>query len=400
MTNQTKHRQWLVTLGAFATFFLFGALDNLKGPTIPFIIKGLRINYALMGNILGLEYLGFFVATLLAGVIILRVGLKNTILAAVALLATGLAAAAGMPHYGVWLIAFILLGLGFGALEIAGSNLMVLTFPEHKGKMLNLLNAFHGFGSMLVPLYAGTLLAFQVSWRSVFGLCLIPLLLLGVYLSLIRFPKPESQQTEPLIRLAKTAFAPAMFWHYIAICFYVAAEIGVSAWIVEYATTVKGQPAFYSSVLLSVYFGLITGGRLLGSMIVDRVGHLKIVFWAMVGAVVSLSVGMFGPNPCVLFLAVTGLFFSIIFPTLTASFSNIARPRAAKYFGFLFASAGIGGIIGPCLVGIVGNYLQLTKSILLILVYTLIICFATVRLLCLKTQTVRATKLPAVNQAE
>ncbi len=400
MTNQTKHRQWLVTIGAFATFLLFGALDNLKGPTIPFIIKGLKINYALMGNILGLEYLGFFAATLLAGVIILRLGLKNTVLAAVALLGTGIAAAAGVPRYGVWLIAFILLGLGFGTLEIAGSNLMVLVYPEHKGKMLNLLNAFHGFGSMLAPLYAGVLLAFQASWQSVFGFCLIPVLLLVVYLSLIRFPKQEPLKTEPLIHLAKTAFAPTMFWHYIAICFYVAAEIGVSAWIVEYATTIKGQPAFYSSVLLSVYFGLITGGRLLGSMIVDRVGHLKIVFWAMVGAVVSLSVGMFGPNACVLFLAVTGLFFSIIFPTLTASFSNIPQPQVAKYFGFLFAFAGIGGIIGPCLVGILGNYLQLSNSILLILVYALIICAATIRLLFLEAQTVRVTKLPTVNQAE
>jgi MFS transporter, FHS family, glucose/mannose:H+ symporter len=371
-----NNQKILVTIGTFAAFFLFGTLDNLKGPAIPFIIKELGINYSLMGNVLGLQYIGFFIATLIAGVAIFKFGLKAILLAAFALSFSGIGLTAGLPVYGVLLLAFLLLGLGLGMLEIAGNSAIVLLHNKKKGMFLNLLGSFHGVGSMLVPIYAGALLSANISWRIVFSLCLIPIIMIILYLTLIRFPKQEKTKADPIFTLAKSAFYPEMCWYYVAIGCYVAAEIGLASWIVEYLYKIKGQPLFYSSISLSIYFGLITGGRILGSVIVDKIGHLPILFWAASGAILSLALGIYGPSQLGFFLPVTGFFFSIIFPTITASFTNIQKPNIEKYLGFLFTFAGIGGMIGPWLIGVLGDLLRLSNSISMLIVYSLLMMIA------------------------
>jgi FHS family glucose/mannose:H+ symporter-like MFS transporter len=366
----------LVTIGAFAAFFLFGVLDNLKGPAIPFIIKELGINYSLMGNVLGLEYIGFFIATLIAGIAIFRFGLKTILLSAFTLAFLGIGCMAGLPVYGFLLVTFLALGLGLGTLEIGGNSTIVLLHNEKKGMFLNLLGSFHGVGSMLVPIYAGALLSANISWRIVFSLCLIPIIMIIIYLALIQFPKQEKTKTDPIFALAKSAFCPEMCWHYVAIGCYVAAEIGLASWIVEYLYKIKGQPLFYSSISLSVYFGLITGGRILGSFIVDKIGHLPVLLWATFGAIFSLALGIYGPSRLGFFLPVTGFFFSIIFPTITASFANIQKPNIEKYLGFLFTFAGIGGMIGPWLIGVLGDIIQLEYSISVLIGYLVLMLIA------------------------
>ncbi|HND50063.1 MAG TPA: hypothetical protein PLL95_15970, partial [Anaerolineales bacterium] len=47
---------------------------------------------------------------------------------------------------------------------------------------------------------------------------------------------------------------------------------------------------------------------------------------------------------------ITGLFFSIIFPTLTAAVSDAEQENMNTILGTLFTFSGIGGMIGPWLV--------------------------------------------------
>ena len=367
MKNNTQ--KVLITIGIFAAFFLFGFLDNLKGPTIPFIIKGLNLNYSLMGNILFLEYVGFFVATFMTGIAIFRFGIKNILLASSLLFFIGIALASGIPVYLVLLGAFLVLGLGLGIMEVAGYSTIVIFHNEDKGKFLNLLTAFYGAGSMLVPLYAGALLSANISWRVTFAFCLLPIFLVGFFLIIIRFPAYERKKEASIFALIKSAFSLEMVLHYLALSFYTAVEIGLAAWMVEYIFKIKGQPFFFSSITLSIYFGLITVGRLCGSFVVDRIGHLRVLFLASLSGLLSLVAGIYGPNYLVLFIPGTGLFFSIIFPTITASFTDIKKTDIQKYLGFLLTFGGIGGMVGPWLVGLFGAVLKLSNSITLLVIF-------------------------------
>ena len=347
-----------------------------------------------MANILFIEYVGFFAATLFTGILTYKFGIKNIFLTAVSLWFIGIAFTAGVPLYYVLMATFILIGTGLGMIEVVCSSSIVIFHSANKGKYFNLLNAFYGVGSMLVPLYAGALLANNVSWRLAFVGVLLPVILFLIFLKSVRFPGYQRQKALNFLTLAKTAFTREMVLHYLALCFYVAAEIALAAWMVEYMLKVKGQPIFLSSLSLAIYFALLTLGRFLGCLVVDRFGHLRMLLLASIGALVCLILGIYGPSYLAIFLPFTGFFYAILFPTIAASFTDIKKPEIEKYLGFLFTFAGVGGIIGPWLVGTFAEQFRLAKSIAIVILFTSIMLLAILSLLLIKNQAERHSVKP------
>ena len=56
-----------------------------------------------------------------------------------------------------------------------------------------------------------------------------------------------------------------MTWCYLLVTTYVAAEIGIAAWIVEFLQQVKGFDIGTSSLYLSLFFAAVMVGRFVGS---------------------------------------------------------------------------------------------------------------------------------------
>ena len=75
-----------------------------------------------------------------------------------------------------------------------------------------------------------------------------------------------------------------MGWFYLAIGVYVALEIGMAAWMVEFLQKTRGQSVAASTMALSLLFLMVTVGRLLGSFLVDRVGLLRSILLASLAA--------------------------------------------------------------------------------------------------------------------
>jgi fucose permease len=156
--------------------------------------------------------------------------------------------------------------------------------------------------------------------------------------------------------LGKSAFTGEMLLFYFTIAVYVAAEIGIGAWIVEFLQKVKSQSVMMSSLFLSLFFGAITIGRFVGSFLVDRIGYLKIMLYVSIASIVCVSIGTFAPPALAFFLPLAGLFFSIIFPTATAAVSDLHKENVGTILGLLFTFAGVGGMLGPWAVGIFSDW--------------------------------------------
>ncbi|HEY6074755.1 MAG TPA: hypothetical protein VIV15_15555, partial [Anaerolineales bacterium] len=64
-----------------------------------------------------------------------------------------------------------------------------------------------------------------------------------------------------------------------------------------------------------------------------------------------IGLGLFGPPALAILLPGAGFFCSIIFPTITAAVSDAHTAGGSTVLGMLFTFAGIGGLVGPWLVG-------------------------------------------------
>jgi MFS transporter, FHS family, glucose/mannose:H+ symporter len=348
---------WFLTAGAFFAFFVFGFTDNLKGPALPALLQDLQFNYSLGGTILLGVYLGFMAATLSTGFLADAVGQKAVLVLAGVCLAVGVAGFSTLSSPVLLMIFMAILGFGLGSLELGCNALIVSLHSADKGRYLNLMAVMHGMGSMVAPLYAGWLLAAGGSWRAVYRWDFVLIGLMIACFALVRFPQVDAAQNEKIDfkHLGKTAFTPEMLWYYAAITLYVAIELGIASWIVEFLQKMRAQSVAQSTQALSLFFGLMMVGRFVGSFFVEHLGYLKSILITALGASACVALGIFGPPQFSILLPASGFFLSIIFPTITAAVSDAHKENINTVLGLLFTFAGLGGVVGPWLIGIASD---------------------------------------------
>jgi MFS transporter, FHS family, glucose/mannose:H+ symporter len=348
---------WFLTAGAFFAFFVFGFTDNLKGPALPALLQDLHFNYSLGGTILLGVYLGFMAATLSTGFLADAVGQKAVLVLAGVCLAVGVAGFSTLSSPVLLMIFMAILGFGLGSLELGCNALIVSLHSADKGRYLNLMAVMHGMGSMVAPLYAGWLLAAGGSWRAVYRWDFVLIGLMIACFALVHFPQVDTAQNEKIDfkHLGKTAFTPEMLWYYAAITLYVAIELGIASWIVEFLQKMRAQSVAQSTQALSLFFGLMMVGRFVGSFFVERLGYLKSILITALCASACVALGIFGPPQFSILLPASGFFLSIIFPTITAAVSDAHKENINTILGLLFTFAGLGGVVGPWLIGIASD---------------------------------------------
>ena len=373
--SKQKLSIFIITTGAFLSFFIFGFMDNIKGPAIPVLLKDLGFTYSQGGTILFSQYAGFLIATLLTGVLAGIVGRKNIIV--LAMLFLGIGAVGFTAFSSLFLLTLFMLALGFGlgAIEVGANAIIVDIHHLHKGRYLNLLAFFHGFGGMVAPIYTSALLIRYSSWRIPYKLTIYIVIAMLVYFIIARYPKNIGSNEDTKIdykKVFKNFFNSNVILFNILICVYVMAEIGLAGWVVEFLQKVKMMSVGISSFFLTLFFGTMTLGRLLGSFIVDRIGHLKMLLISIIGSIICIALGIFGPSYLAFFLPLTGLFFSIIFPTTTAAFSERNKENFMMLMALLFAFAGAGGMLGPWLIGILSDIVGIKYGFSFILAYCVV----------------------------
>jgi MFS transporter, FHS family, glucose/mannose:H+ symporter len=366
--TEVSRSNWLLTCGCFLSFFAFGFIDNLKGPILPELLHAEQFTMSQGGTIFLGAYIGFIVATLLTGVISDLVGNRRVLLLSAACLIFGLVGVSQSDSF--WFLVLLMgcVGLGLGAIEVGANGLILELHHHNPGRYLNLLATFHGTGSFLVPLYVAALIHWNWRWQSIF----LSTATLAVGLAvLFVWPSQSASQcsiqspsrSKPALREVLVAgFQSPMGWYYLLISTYVAVELGVAAWLMEYLQQVRGQSVNQSSFYLSAFFVMIMLGRLMGSFVVERIGYHRVVTVALIGGGSCLLLGMLLPDSMLFLFSLSGGFFSIVFPTVTAIATSKHKANVGSMLGILFTFGGLGGAIGPWLIGIVSQWGGLTTG--------------------------------------
>jgi len=227
---------------------------------------------------------------------------------------------------------------------VGGNTVIVDLHGGQKGRYLNLLSLFHGLGSLAAPFYAGQMLAAGFAWRQVYQFSLILVVILPLYFLFLKYPRNDVAGADQMNwrGVGKTAFTREMIWFYLLIALYVAAEVGLASWLVEFLQKAKSQSVVLSSTFLSLFFGGVMLGR----------------FWEVRGrayrlpeepaacfraAILCLAIGTFGPSFAVFFLPLAGLFYSIISRRQRPAVSTCTRKTSAQSWGCSLPSPGWAG---------------------------------------------------------
>jgi FHS family glucose/mannose:H+ symporter-like MFS transporter len=369
----------------FATSYAGFALVGWSMLLVPSLIRDIRAEFAQTDAGFGALYLvtalmfgtGAFLSGALAG----RVGRRTILPVAAGALAAGLAAQGLAPAWPLLILGAALAAWGAGALD-AGVNSVVMDLSvTGRGDALSRLHLFYSVGALTAPLAMGLLLAAGVDWRvpmvtsAVAGLALIaPLQAVGAVPARaralaaptngaggapagIRTPTTAAPRTvPPSLRVPLAALA-------IAIACYVAAEAGVSSWLVAF---LEAEPLTTATLALSLFWLGLAGGRLVAGRIGRRIDPVRYAVTSVLVGAAAIAGAVLGPAGTVqiALFAVAGFGLGPVYPMIMAVAGTYYPHRAAAVSGLLTTAGVAGSVLYPPLMGFTSASLGLAAGML------------------------------------
>jgi len=195
---------------------------------------------------------------------VLLLGLAADLLSMALLFASQFATAIHPLAFGFLLAATGFLGVGFGFAVPALNTFTAAFFPEKVDQAILTLNALLGVGTALAPIFATIFVGIGFWWG-------LPLLMGGLTLALIffssRLPLKDGLATDkpqPNQARAVSTKIPARFWVYAAFALiYGICETMNGNWATVYLSTTIGASTTLASMALTIFWVMVTGGRVL-----------------------------------------------------------------------------------------------------------------------------------------
>jgi MFS family permease len=254
--------------------------------------------------------------------------------------------------YGILLVATGCLGIGFGFTVPTVNTFAAAFFPKKVDRAVLVLNALLGLGTALAPVFIAIFVGLGIWWG-------LPVLVGGLLVGLLLFSFSQTLNAGGTTHSAKKHKGkfPARFWIFAAFALlYGVCETMNGNWAVPYLTKHFGASAFMASLALAIFWGMVTGGRILFAVIekwfpermVCRVLPFVVAAAFITTACVPKTSSLLG----ILTFALAGLGCSALLP-LTISFgqkelTTIAASAAGGLIAFYQLGYGIAAFgVGP-----------------------------------------------------
>lgn len=345
---------------------IFGALDGFKGFVIPQLQAHLDFSYGDAAFIMSSANIGFLAASFLSGFLVDHWGIRRVWLIGIGFFGVGLISFGLSQGLLMMVVFFVASGFGAGGIEIGINSLIPLLYPNQQSKYFNLLHGFYGIGGVIGPLVAGWIFGLGVLWGPfyvIFGVCL--LILLGL-LSRASLPREGTGEKMDWRALKGLLQHRTFILFTLLMIFYVASEVGLGAWLPTYLIHIKGYSTEKSGLFLSIFFIAFTIGRLWGGVVVEKIGDTRtLVSFSMLGFI-FVTLGQRELAGAAWLFPLSGFFYSVIFPTMASIVSRTFPQRTGTALGFLFAAAGLGGMLSTWLIGALIDRWGLIQSFSLI----------------------------------
>ena len=162
--------------------------------------------------------------------------------------------------FGILLVATASMGIAFGLTVPAVNTFAAQFFPQKVDTAILMLNALLGLGTALAPAFVAVFIGLGIWW----GLpVLVAAMTIALLLFSLRLPLKPSGQTAVATRQTKTKL-PARFWIFAAFALlYGVCETMNGNWAAIYMAKELGASASLASLALTIFWGAVTGGRLL-----------------------------------------------------------------------------------------------------------------------------------------
>jgi len=348
--------KWLTCL----MFMMFAMTSDAVGSIIPHLIKEFGLSLTAAGTFHYVPMAAMAFGAILLGFMADKLGRQRTIV--IGLLLYGISSAlfafgSGFSYF-VALLAISGLGVSVfktGALALIGD--ITKSTAEHSS-LMNTVEGFFATGAIIGPAIVATLLAAGLSWKWLYvSAAVICATLVIVSLSVQYPPKAVSEAPASFAHTLRIGLNPYALAFSTLIMLYVAVEVAIYVWMPTYLAGYSGSLQWLPVYALTIFFVFRAVGRFIGAWLV------RIVPWTWMLALFATAIFacfagslIGGTTEGVFLLPLSGLFMSVMYPTLNSKgISCFRKSEHGAAAGVILFFTAIAAAAGPLAMGAVSD---------------------------------------------
>lgn len=350
-----------IKLLTYMMFFVFAMTSDAVGVIIPELITTYNLNLTQASAFHYIPMIFIAISGLFLGYLADKWGRKTTIVIGLIIFSVAcfLFAVGNSFYYFLCLLALVGIAIGLfktGALALIGD---ISTSTKEHTSTMNKVEGFFGVGAIIGPAIVSYLLISGVSWKYLYLAAGAICILLCLVAMRTKYPSSKSQNIEKIdlkssLKLMKDPYALGFS---LAIALYVATEVAIYVWMPTLLADYTGSLVWLATYALTIFFVLRAGGRFLGAWMLKHFSWQSVMFWFSLAVFLCyLGTAIWGVNAAVVLLPLSGLFMSVIYPTLNSKgISCFNKSKHGAVAGVILFFTAVSAAVSPLLMGIVSD---------------------------------------------
>ncbi|HWI85366.1 MAG TPA: MFS transporter, partial [Sphingomonas sp.] len=343
--------RWLTYL----MFLMFAMTSESVGVIIPSVIREFGLGMTAGGAFHYATMSGIALGGVLLGSLADRIGRKRTIITGLAIFGATAFLFAWVASFGLFLLLLFVGGVAVGIFKTGALALIgdISTSTRMHTATMNMVEGFFGIGAIVGPAIVAYLLSHDASWKWLYVIAAILCTLLIILAS--KVPYPRSRDTaEP----ARASDVWGMMGNRYALAFslgvmlYVGVETAIYVWMPTLLAGYSGRGSQWAVYALSIFFVLRVFGRFAGFWLLERYSWTAVLAFCGIAILLCFGLTVLGREFAVWALPMSGLFMSVIYPTLNSKgISCFPKSQHGAVSGVLLFFTCVSAVIAPLAMG-------------------------------------------------
>ena len=352
-----KKSSVLLFVPIMLAFFTMGFVD-LVGIAANYVKADFKLSDTLANLLPSMVFLWFFVFSVPTGMLMNKIGRKNTVLLSLVVTLPALIIPLISYSFVTMLISFTFLGIGNTLMQVSLNPLIAgLVSKERMASTLTFGQFVKAIASFIAPILAAWAVVRFADWRMIlFPLFLTILVLVIVLLFLTKVDEPKAENKSISFRASFSLLGDAtVLFLFLGIMAHVGLDVGLNTTAPKLLIERLNIPLADAGYATSFYFIFRTLGCLLGSAILAKFSGRK-VFLVSVLMILMGVLTMFTADKTIIYvgIALFGLGNANIFSVMFSQ-ALVCQPKYNNEVSGLMIMGVFGGAVFPLIMGVMSD---------------------------------------------
>lgn len=350
-------------------FAVFGVLWGAWQAVLPDLAGNYDLSSGPLGAMLTAGFAVALPAMLLTGRLVDRFGIAWGIGVPALAMALGLMLIGSLPPVPLLVIGVMLFSSGSGGFDVAINGAAMGDAVWRGPSRLTLLHAGFSGGGVLGAVGGGALIGAGVDFQIVYPLVAVAVLGAVAMTASSRWSNASTgESVPPAIALAMLPLAALAGLAFLA-------EGSMETWSAIYLRDVLGAGAFVGALGPGAFHAAMLAGRLIGAGVAGSLGAATTLLVAGSMTVVGMAVALVVPVPLLALpgMALAALGAAFVVPVVVSLAADRAGAHAGRAASYVLTLGYAGFLVGPSLVGMLGELAGLRVALAVVPVAALVI---------------------------